>query len=116
MCSRFRLLMVLMSGFEESDRQEQEQFFQQGEATMSEFKKVLYITKAHTTSAIGTRLRLLVVLVAATVSLVSFTTVRAQQTAQSSAQPHYISGARMAEDTAIRPFHVHVPQAALDDL
>src|SRR5690242_8871604 len=81
---------------------------------MTEIKKILDTTQAHTTG-IGTLSRLLVVLVTAMVFLASFTTVRAQQTAQSSAQPHSIAGAPTAEDTAIRPFHVNVPQAALDD-
>jgi hypothetical protein len=83
---------------------------------MTESKKVLFITKAHTASIIGPLLRLLVVIVAAIVFLVSFTTVFAQQTASSGALPKSAAGVRTDEDTAIRPFHVRVPQEALDDL
>src|SRR5581483_7348704 len=115
MSSRIRLLMVLMSELMNLIGEIKDNFLR-GENAMTEFKKVLDTTKTHTTSAIGTRLRLLVALVAAMVFLLSFTTVRAQQSAQSSAQPHSVAGARAAEDTAIRPFHVNVPQAALDDL
>ena len=90
--------------------------FQQGENAMTEFKKVLYTSKAHTTSAIGPLSRLLVVLVAATVSLASFTTALAQQTARSSAQSYSAAGVRTGEDSAIRPFQVNFPKEALDDL
>lgn len=83
---------------------------------MIELRKVLHISKPPSASIIGPLLRLLVVFVAAIVSLVFFTTVLAQQPAQSSAQPHSLTGVRTCEDCAIRPFHVHVPQAALDDL
>ena len=83
---------------------------------MIEFRKVLYITKTSTKSTIGPLLRLLVVFVAAIVSLVSFTTLLAQETAKSSAQSHSAVEVRTGEDGAIRPFHVNVPQEALDDL
>ena len=83
---------------------------------MTEFKKVLDTTKAHTTSASVRLSRRLVMLVAAMMSLAWFTTALAQQPAQSSAQPHSVAGMRTPEDTALRPFHINVPQAALDDL
>ena len=67
---------------------------------MTKFEKKWYATKAHMAGAVGLLAQFLVVLSAATVSLVPSATVFAQQAVQRS-------------DT-IRPFHV--AQAALVDL
>ncbi|MFL6212421.1 MAG: epoxide hydrolase family protein [Blastocatellia bacterium] len=83
---------------------------------MIEFKKVLQTTKARATGALGLFSQLLVVLFAATVSLASSAAVLAQQSAQSSAPPQKIAVVGTVEDGAIRPFHINVPQEALDDL
>jgi pimeloyl-ACP methyl ester carboxylesterase len=75
---------------------------------MTKLKKVPYKTKALTSSAFVLS-RLLVALLVATVFLALPAHILAQQSAQTRAQIQVV-------DKAIRPFHVHVPQAAIDDL
>jgi pimeloyl-ACP methyl ester carboxylesterase len=83
---------------------------------MIELKKVHYTTKTRTAGAFVLLSRLLVALFAATVSLAPPTRVLAQQSVQTGAQAQSAAEASAAEDNAIRPFRIHVPQAALDDL
>jgi pimeloyl-ACP methyl ester carboxylesterase len=82
---------------------------QQGENTMTQLKKVHHITKARTTIAGALLSRFLVVLFVATMFLVPLNRVLAQQPAQIDAQAQIT-------DNTIRPFQVHVPPAAIDDL
>jgi pimeloyl-ACP methyl ester carboxylesterase len=87
---------------------------QHGENTMTKLKKVHYPTKAR---AVGTVFlsRFLVALFVAMVFIAPLTRVLAQQPNQTSAQAQGV--ARIAtQDNTIRPFRVHVPQAAIDDL
>ncbi|BAY49402.1 haloalkane dehalogenase 2 [Scytonema sp. HK-05] len=83
---------------------------------MTKLKKVHYKTKARTADAFVLLWRLLVALLAATVFLVLPTHLLAQQSPQTDAQTQVAAKAIATEDSAIRPFHVHVPQAALVDL
>jgi pimeloyl-ACP methyl ester carboxylesterase len=89
---------------------------QQGENTMTKLKKVHYTTKARIAGVFVLLWRLLVVLFAAMVCLAPLNRVLAQQPAQTDAQPQGAAKAIATEDNAIRPFRVHVPQEALDDL
>ncbi|MEX0270178.1 epoxide hydrolase family protein [Leptolyngbyaceae cyanobacterium UHCC 1019] len=82
---------------------------------MTNLKKVHYPTKVHTVIAVLLS-RLLVALFVATVFLAPLTRVLAQQPAQTSTQTQVTDRAIATEDNAIRPFSVHVPQAAIDDL
>ena len=75
---------------------------------MTKLKKVRYKTKARTSGTLVLS-RLLVALLVATVFLALPARILAQQSAQTRAQIQVV-------DKAIRPFHVHVPQAAIDDL
>jgi hypothetical protein len=75
---------------------------------MTKLKKVPYKTKALTSGAFVLS-RLLVGFLIATVFLALPARILAQQSAQTRAQIQVV-------DKAIRPFHVHVPQAAIDDL
>ncbi len=83
---------------------------------MTKLKKVHYTTKARTAGVFVLLSRLLVVLLAAMVFLAPLNRVLAQQPAQTDAQAQGAVKAIAAEDNAIRPFRVHVPQAAIDDL
>jgi pimeloyl-ACP methyl ester carboxylesterase len=87
---------------------------QQGN-TMTNLKKVHYPTKAHTVVAVFLS-RLLVALFVAIVFLAPLTRVLAHQPAQISTQTQVTDRAIATEDNAIRPFQVHVPQAAINDL
>jgi pimeloyl-ACP methyl ester carboxylesterase len=80
---------------------------------MIKLKKVRYKTKARNagTSVLS---RLLVALFVVTMFLVLPARVLAQQSVQNSAQAQVEVSA--TEDNAIRPFNVHVPQEAIDDL
>jgi pimeloyl-ACP methyl ester carboxylesterase len=89
---------------------------QQGENSMTKLKKVRYKTKARTAGVFVLLSRLLVVLLAAMVVLAPLNRLLAQQPAQTDAQAQGAAKAIAAEDNAIRPFRVHVPQAAIDDL
>jgi pimeloyl-ACP methyl ester carboxylesterase len=82
---------------------------------MTNLKKVHYPTKGHTVVAVFFS-RLLVALFVATVFLAPLTRVLAQQPAQTSTQTQVTDRAIATKDNAIRPFQVHVPQAAIDDL
>ncbi|HEY9622253.1 MAG TPA: epoxide hydrolase family protein [Crinalium sp.] len=76
---------------------------------MTQLKKIRYKTKVRTTRAFVFLSRFLVVLLVATVFLAPLNRVLAQQPAQT-------DGQAQVSDNAIRPFQVHVPQAAIDDL
>jgi pimeloyl-ACP methyl ester carboxylesterase len=89
---------------------------QQGKNTMTKLKKVRYKTKARTAGAFVPLLRLLVGLFLAMVLLAPPAWVLAQQSAQIGIQAQSAAKAIAAEDNAIRPFRVHVPQEAIDDL
>jgi hypothetical protein len=82
---------------------------------MTNLKKVHYPTKAHTVVAVFLS-RLLVALFVAIVFLAPLTRVLAHQPAQISTQTQVTDRAIATEDNAIRPFQVHVPQAAINDL
>jgi pimeloyl-ACP methyl ester carboxylesterase len=82
---------------------------QQRENTMTKLKKVHYKTKARTTTTVVLLLQFLVVLFVAMVFLVPSDLMLGQQPSQIGAQAQI-------PDKAIRPFRVHVPQAAIDDL
>src|SRR3954471_21623754 len=79
-----------------------------------QLEKVQYITKAQTVGGFGLFSRFVVVLLAAMMSLVTTAIVLAQQPAQTGAQG--TARAPAGEGDSIRPFQVHVPQEALDDL
>lgn len=81
---------------------------------MTKLKKVRYKTKARTASVFFLLSRLLVALFAATVLLALPIRVMAQQSAQVAAQTQVDSEA--IADNTIRPFQIHVPQDAIDDL
>jgi pimeloyl-ACP methyl ester carboxylesterase len=83
---------------------------------MTKLKKVRYTTKARTAGAFVLLSRLLVVLLAAMVFLAPLNRVLAQQPAQTDVQAQGAAKAIATEDNAIRPFHINVPQEALDDL
>jgi pimeloyl-ACP methyl ester carboxylesterase len=83
---------------------------------MTKLKKAHYTTKTHTSSAFVLLSRLLAALFAATVFLAPPARQLAQQFAQTSAQTQVADKAFAAEDNAIRPFRIHVPQTALEDL
>lgn len=76
---------------------------------MTKLKKVHYTTKARTIAAVGLFSRFLAVFFVAMVFLAPLDRVLAQQPAQTNA-PAQIT------DKAIRPFRVHIPQVAIDDL
>lgn len=80
---------------------------------MTNLKKVHYPIKAHTVVAVFLS-RLLVALFVAIVFLAPLTRVLAQQSAQTGTQ--VADRAIATEGNSIRPFSVHVPQAAIDDL
>jgi pimeloyl-ACP methyl ester carboxylesterase len=82
---------------------------------MTKPKKVRYKTKART-GAFVLFLRLFVALFAATVLLTPPARVLAQQSTQTGAQIQVTAEAIATEDNTIRPFRVHVPQEAIDDL
>ena len=83
---------------------------------MTKLKKVHYTTKARTAGAFVLLSRLLVVLLAAMVFLALPAHLLAQQSAQIGTQAQGATKALATADNAIRPFRVHVPQAAIDDL
>lgn len=83
---------------------------------MTKLKKVRYTTKARTRGAFVLLSRLLVVLFVATVFLALPARVLTQQSAQIGVQAQSAAKAIAAEDNAIRPFRVHIPQEALVDL
>jgi pimeloyl-ACP methyl ester carboxylesterase len=83
---------------------------------MTKLKKVRYTSKVRTAGAFVLLSRLLVVLLAAMVFLAPLNRVLAQQPAQTDAQAQGAAKAIATQDNAIRPFRVHVPQEALDDL
>jgi pimeloyl-ACP methyl ester carboxylesterase len=89
---------------------------QQGKSTMTKLKKVRYKTKARTAGAFVLLSQLIIVLLAATVFLALPARVIAQQSAQTGAQTQIVANASASADNAIRPFRVHVPQAAIVDL
>jgi pimeloyl-ACP methyl ester carboxylesterase len=86
---------------------------QQGETTMTKLKKVRYRTKAHTAGAFVLS-RFLVGFLAATVFLALPARLLALKPVQTEIQTQVADKA--IADNAIRPFLVHVPQAAIDDL
>jgi pimeloyl-ACP methyl ester carboxylesterase len=83
---------------------------------MTQLKKVHYPTKARTTRAFVFLSRFLVALFVAKVFIAPLNHVLAQQPAQISVQAQGVARASATQDNTIRPFRVHVPQAALDDL
>ncbi|MBD2068209.1 epoxide hydrolase [Leptolyngbya sp. FACHB-671] len=106
---------------------------------MTQLKKVRYPTKTRTIGAFVFLSRFLVALFVATVFLAPLSRVLAQQPTQSGAQAQVVTEAIATKDntlrpwgnetattqletaqstdtTAIRPFQVHVPQEAIDDL
>jgi pimeloyl-ACP methyl ester carboxylesterase len=83
---------------------------------MTKLKKVRYKTKTRTVRAFVLFSRFLIALFAATVFLALPVRVLAQQFAQTNAQTQVVVEAIATENNAIRPFHVHVPQEAIDDL
>lgn len=85
---------------------------------MIEQEKVIYTTKACTSGSLGLLSRLLVMLIAGTVSMASNVAVLAQQPAYSGAQVESTEPdiGRSADTSAIRPFRVNVSQEALDGL
>jgi pimeloyl-ACP methyl ester carboxylesterase len=83
---------------------------------MTKLKKVRYTTKARTAGAFVLLSRLLVVLLTAMVCLAPLNRLLAQQPAQVGTQAQGAAKAIATEDNAIRPFRVHVPQEAIDDL
>ena len=83
---------------------------------MTKLKKVHYKTKARTAGAFVLRSRLLVALLAATVSLAPPARVLAQQSAQTGAQAQVTAKASTTKDNTLRPFRINVPQEALVDL
>ena len=76
---------------------------------MTQLKKVHYTTKTRTTGAFALLSCFLVVLFVATLFLAPPARLLAQQPAQTDA-PTQIT------DKTVRPFRIHVPQAAIDDL
>lgn len=80
---------------------------------MTKLKKVHYQTQVHTSNAF-VRLRLLVALWVATMFLVLPARVLAQQFAQTNVQAQVVN--RAITDNTIRPFRIHFPNAAIDDL
>jgi pimeloyl-ACP methyl ester carboxylesterase len=87
-----------------------------GEQTMIKLEQVQHAAGAHATSASGLLSRLLVVLFAATASLLPTATATAQQPALTVEQTRNAAAARAAVADAIRPFRVNVPEAELADL
>ncbi len=83
---------------------------------MTKLKKVRYKTKARTAGAFVLLPRLLVGLFVAMVFLAPPAWVLAQQSAQIGIQAQSAAKAIATKDKTIRPFRVHVPQEALDDL
>lgn len=83
---------------------------------MTKLKKVRYKTKARTAGAFVLLPRLLVGLIVAMVFLAPPAWVLAQQSAQIGIQAQSAAKAIAAEDNAIRPFRVHIPQEAIVDL
>lgn len=77
--------------------------------------KAQHSGKSSITRILGPLPRLLLVLLAA-VSLTSPAAVPAQQPAQAGAQARSMAKTLAGEGDSIRPFRVHVPQEALDDL
>ncbi len=76
--------------------------------------KVRYTAEAHAAGGRGPLRRFLVVLIALTAALAQSSAALAQQPSQTAAsQP---GAARPADKDEIRPFRVHFPQQALDDL
>lgn len=83
---------------------------------MTKLKKVHYKTQARTADAFVLLSRLLVALFAATVFLAPPAHLLAQQSTQIGTPIQDAAKAIAVEDNAIRPFHINVPQEALDDL
>src|SRR6476646_4631966 len=83
---------------------------------MTKLKKVRYKTKTRTVTVRAFVLfsQLLIALFAATVFLAVPIRVLAQQSAQT--RVHQVVEAIATKDNAIRPFRIHVPQEAIDDL
>jgi hypothetical protein len=78
---------------------------------MTKLKKVHFKTKARTAGTFVLLSQLLVALLTVTLFLAPPARLLAQQFAQIGAQTQVAT-----EDNAIRPFRVHVPQEAIDDL
>ena len=83
---------------------------------MSRLKKVHYTTKVRAAGAFVFLSRFLVTLFVATVLLAPLTRVLAQQSAQTDTQAYITAQTIATQDSAIRPFQVHIPQEAIDDL
>jgi pimeloyl-ACP methyl ester carboxylesterase len=104
---------------------------------MTQLEKVQYTAKAHTTGAFGLLSQVVVVLVAATVSLAPTVTVLARQSSEKGPQTQGLIKTRAAkikmtrkettmnqvatpraaaENKSIRPFNINIPEAALFDL
>jgi pimeloyl-ACP methyl ester carboxylesterase len=83
---------------------------------MTKLKKVHYKTQARTADAFVFLSRFLIALFVAMVFLTPLNRVLAQQPAQTGTQVQGATKAIANDNNAIRPFHVHVPQEAIDDL
>jgi pimeloyl-ACP methyl ester carboxylesterase len=83
---------------------------------MTKLKKVHYKTKAPTAGTFVLLSRLFVTLFVVTVFLALPAHMLVQQSTQSGGQNQDAARAIATEDNAIRPFHINVPQEALDDL
>ncbi len=81
-----------------------------------QLEKVQHAAKSHTAGAFGLLTRLIVVILAAAVSLTVPAAVTAQQPAQTGTQARSAAKTLASEDDSIRPFRINVPQEALDDL
>ncbi|HEY9621840.1 MAG TPA: epoxide hydrolase family protein [Crinalium sp.] len=82
---------------------------------MIQLKKVRYKNKVRTICAVFLS-RFLVMFFAATMFLSPLNHVLAQQAAQTDVKAQMMDKTIATQDNAIRPFQIHVPQAAIDDL
>ena len=86
------------------------------EPATTKLKKVQRAAEARAGVAFGLLSRLLVVLLAAMIFPAPTSIVLAQQPAQTGTQTARAGSARAGGDDSVRPFRVHIPQEALDDL
>ncbi len=81
-----------------------------------QLEKVQYTTKTYNADAFGLLTRLIVVILAAAVSLTVPAAVLAQQPAQTGTQAKSAAKTLAGEGDSIRPFRVNVPEESLADL
>jgi pimeloyl-ACP methyl ester carboxylesterase len=89
--------------------------FYEGEQTMR-LEEAQHTAKTRITRTLGLLPRLFCALMAAAMSLTLTVTVPAQQPARTDARAPVAARALAGEDDSSRPFRVHIPQKALDDL